>query len=556
MSRNSIRSPVSPAAAIGWELLHRHRWGLLAVTAYVIVLGAVKLVMLARGVAVVFDDHELVFAFTVIVPLGLSGMYLLAVFTFGLSGDLAARRSMYPARMFTLPVSIDALAGWPMVYGTLATTSLWLAIRLFAVWPSELDIPWMWPALLAATLLSWTQALTWMPYGLPGLRVIVTVFWLVVIDTIVILALEFKAGEPAMLAILAPQVPLAFVTARFGVARARRGVVPDWGGVFTRLRRRTNVVVGGRRRKPFASPARAHAWFEWRRHGRSLPALVGILLPFELALLFLARDAPALVFTILLIVLLTPPFMAAFVAATVRTTSVNPSGSYGMTPLIATRPVTGATLVAAKLTMTMWSTLATWLLVLIAIPAALALSDTWPAVRDLGRLAIELIGTPRMIVLLLGIILGFMASTWKQLVQTLYIGLTGRDWIVKSSVFLTLVVLCALGPFADWIIGNSRVQTALWDAIPWILGVIVVAKMGAATWVAIHLYDGRLLSDRTLVGGAVVWCVAVFTLYGVLAWFVSTPLFPRSLLALVAILAMPLARISAAPLVLAWNRHR
>ena len=47
-------------------------------------------------------------------------MYFLAVFSFGLAGDLAARQSIYPARMFTLPVTTAALAGWPMLYGTAA----------------------------------------------------------------------------------------------------------------------------------------------------------------------------------------------------------------------------------------------------------------------------------------------------------------------------------------------------------------------------------------------------------------------------------------------------
>ena len=58
--------------------------------------------------------------------------YFLAVFSFGLSGDLAARQSIYPARMFTLPVTTAALAGWPMLYGTAAMASLWLATRLLA----------------------------------------------------------------------------------------------------------------------------------------------------------------------------------------------------------------------------------------------------------------------------------------------------------------------------------------------------------------------------------------------------------------------------------------
>ena len=48
----------------------------------------------------------------------------------------------------------------------------------------------------------------------------------------------------------------------------------------------------------------------------------------------------------------------------------------------------------------------------------------------------------------------------------------------------------------------------------------------------------------------------MFALYGVLVWFFSTPFVERYVLALIAILAVPLARISAAPLGLAWNRHR
>jgi len=42
----------------------------------------------------------------------------------------------------------------------------------------------------------------------------------------------------------------------------------------------------------------------------------------------------------------------------------------------------------------------------------------------------------------------------------------------------------------------------------------------------------------------------------VLVWMFDTPHIPRHLLMLLAILAMPLARLSAAPLALAWNRHR
>src|SRR5438045_616233 len=316
----------SAASAIAWEFRQRHRWGLMGLAAYLFVLAAIKLLVIGPGTRVTFDNGES-FAFVVMVPITATFMYFLAVFTFGLSGDIAARQSMYPARMFTLPVTASALAGWPMLFGTAAMACLWFAMRLFAVWPSDVEVPIVWPALLAASLLAWTQALTWMAYPLPGSRVIVTVLWLATIDAIVMIALELKAREPVMLAILAPHLPLAFLVARFAVARARRGDVPDWRRFFAAFERIIGFIT--RRRLPFSSGARAQLWLEWRQHGRSLPWLVAILLPFELGLLFVFPDVPVIIYETLMLVAITPPFMAIFVAATVGKQA---------TPCLATRP--------------------------------------------------------------------------------------------------------------------------------------------------------------------------------------------------------------------------
>jgi hypothetical protein len=542
----------STAAAIAWEFRQRHRWGLIVLAGYFLILATIR-PNFETGHRVNYEDAQS-FALAVVVPLTSTFMYFLAVFSFGLAGDLAARQSMYPARMFTLPVTTSALAGWPMLYGTLAMAILWFATRLLAVWPSGFDIPTIWPALLAASLLAWTQALTWMPYALPGLRVIVTVLWLAVIDAVVLLALYHKAPESVMLAILAPHVPLAYLAARFAVARARRGDVPDWSGLFARLGKIADVLP--RRREHFPSPARAQVWFEWRQHGRSLPALVGILLPFELALLFAFNETPAIVFEILVAVLLTPPLMAAFVAATVSKSNPHGSDSYGVTPFTATRPLTSASLIAAKLKATIGSTVAAWLLVIVAIPVALRLSGTFPLVIEWMRHLIEVVGTPRAIAIVLLGLTAFVASTWKQLVKSLYIGMSGREWVVKASVFVALSIFAIIVPLAHWVIGNRFLMAALWNAFPWIAAVLAGFKLSAAAWIAMRLHDSRLLSDRTIVIGAACWDVAVFALYGLLAWILPEMLFRSYFLALVAILEIPLARLSAAPLALAWNRHR
>ena len=542
----------SPAAAVAWEFRQRHRWGLIALIGYLLVLAVLKLVVVVGAVPIPLNTPES-FAFVVLVPLTATFTYFLAVFTYGLDGDFAARQSMYPARMFTLPVTTAALSGWPMLFGVAAMMMLWGATRLFALWPSAIEVPLLWPALLAASLLVWTQALTWMPYALPGLRIVITVLWLGVIESVALLALHFQARESVMLWILAPHVPLAYLTARFAVARARRGDVPDWRGAFAF---RTQVAdTPSIRREPFRSPASAQAWFEWRRNGRSLPAWVAILLPFELALLWAAVDAPALVFEVLLIVLLTPPFIATFAAATVSKSSPDANASYGVTPFIATRPLTNGDLIVAKLKMAIWSTLAAWLLVLAALPVALELSGASDVMLEGWRRLIEVVGTPRAVVALLLILSGCIASTWKQLVQSLYIGLTGRESLIKGIIFLTFVLLFFVGPLAEWIVENGHLGE-LWSALPVIFAVLVGFKIIAATWVAFRLYHGRLLGDRAFVTGAAVWCVAVFALYGVLVWLLDTPHIPHYVLMLVAILAIPLTRLSAAPLALSWNRHR
>jgi hypothetical protein len=141
-------------------------------------------------------------------------------------------------------------------------------------------------------------------------------------------------------------------------------------------------------------------------------------------------------------------------------------------------------------------------------------------------------------------------------VQTLFIGMTGRTWIVRTSLVLTLALLCGIGPLLDWIDSSGPVRGALWRAAPLLLGVLACVKLCAAVWVAVQLYRSRLLRDRTLVIGAAVWCVAVLALARVLSWWIESQLFPRYLFVLLAILAVPLVRLSAAPLALDWNRHR
>jgi polyhydroxybutyrate depolymerase len=254
--------------------------------------------------------------------------------------------------------------------------------------------------------------------------------------------------------------------------------------------------------------------------------------------------------------LLAPPFLAAFVALTVGRSSPDASNAFGLTPFVATRPLGTGALVVAKLRMATASTLFAWLLVLVAIPLGLTVSGTWPIVVERARRLTEFFGAPRAVVFALLCLLGLLATTWKQLVQGLAIGLTGREGLIKSSVLVRLWSLVLIGLVVYEFNLHRDFRVFLWNAVAWLPAVPVFFKMCAAAWIAARLHRDRLLGDRALVAGAAAWVAVVLAVYGVLAWLVDTPHIGHFFLVLLAILAVPLVRPAAVLLALASNRHR
>ena len=539
----------TPAAAFGWEFFHRHRGYVAGLIGYLLILGLIKPLYLGPDATVSFDPPDGFAAFAV-VPFTVTFFYLIGVFTFGLTGDLAARQSIYPPRLFTLPISTAGLAGWPMLYGCSVMVALWMAATLLARWPWGVELPWLWPGLLAAVVLAWIQVFTWMPYGLRGIRVIAAVAVLIALDAVVFTAIELEWSEGALLAVLAPQLPVAYACACAAVARARRGSVADWS--MSRVRQ-----GGSRTPPPFRSIAAAQLWFEWRRHGWTLPALVALVVPFELSVLFISGyGSPAFVAKVFGAVMLTPILMAAFAAAAVSKANPFAREVYGVSPFTAAKPLTTAQIIAAKLRMAAISTVATWVVVL----AFIAIGFMWSGADSVlidwaGRFA-RRVGTVRAAVPVLLVLAGLITVTWTMLVQGLFIGLTGRQWIVRTIGMMTLVVVMMIGPAIEWILDLPDADRWIWDGILFVPPALVVVKMALAVWVATRLVRSGLVSDRVLVVGAAAWAAAVVALHAVLVWWVDMSYIPPHLLALIAILAVPLVRVSAAPLALDWNRHR
>ena len=262
---------MSPGLAFGWHVWTRHRLGLTLCAGYwlLVVIGAnvLPLASFPRALPPSLFAVPCVGAFS----------YLVCIFSFSRETPLETRESGFPTRLLTLPLPTRSLVAWPMLWGTSILASAWLTLTwsVLRIAGDDLGILIWWPALLLAVVLAWLQAIVWSPFPLPWLRAILAAP-LVGAPVIVphILLIAFNIGEGLAAALLAVQLPAAYLIAVRGVSRARRGDMAcwTWPGWRAWLRWISATTVN----RPFLSPARAQLWFEWRRCGLTFPLMTAV----------------------------------------------------------------------------------------------------------------------------------------------------------------------------------------------------------------------------------------------------------------------------------------
>jgi hypothetical protein len=553
----------SPALAIAWQLWRPHRWGLAVVLAYL--LGcSVLFPLLPTGASEEKETHGLICSALFVFAL----LYVTGVFAYGIDSRLEARESGFPARMFTLPLRTSALVGWPMLQGVAAVVLLGVVWAHFVLRPCGIRVPLGLTAAGAAAFVAVLQALLWSPFALPWLRVLVASLLLPPLVLAPVLGPDYGASEAALLSLFTVLVPVAYAVAFAGVSRARCGENPVWRVLPGRL------TGAGRRaerpRRPFPSPARAQLWMEWSRHVPSFLVPLGGCLALSLAwFLFAAgqgggdRLKELVIFPLVLLVL-APLFGSGLGRAG------EPGNSYPLAPFTATRPVTNTALVAAKLKAAALAALAAWALT--ALAASLGLVATgayeelpgwWERVsqgNDVWKIGAGALLAPA----------GLFLLTWRVMVNNFFIPLTGRAWI-ERGIFVALVTGASLAAllFGFWKASHPEFPESLrewvtypgftesfWGVLAWGAAGMVLLKLTAAAAVLRALVRRGLLEARTLMRLLGPWLLLAGGLFA-LAWAaVPAGAVPVSLLACGVVLALPLARVAAAPLALAWNRHR
>jgi hypothetical protein len=548
----------SPAAALLWEIWRRHR-GTVAAIGTLTVAGWLVDVS-ERGFGSTRSSAE-PNPLTSLLAM-LSFLLLCSIFNYTESSD-SHGLGRFPRRLFTLPVSSLKLVAVPMLAGIAAIELLHLA------WMEPLSRGGETSSLLVGVLLGTFmvsyQTVLWTLDSLRSLRLVVigvigvTLFGISLFPTLPAVAPRWMRSEAIVVAAVIVVGSFVVVLATAHVARLRAGGV-------RRLRLLDAVLTGvadalPSRRSTFASPAAAQFWFEWRTSGLALPVLVaGVIVVVIAPLSWLMRGAASETVRLLVGTLATPiifaiPVGMAFAKPTFW------SEDLSVPAFVAVRPLRAEDVVAIKAAVAALSVVVSWLVVLAFLVIWLPL---WAHLESLSRLAIQMWAFygrsvwPVYGIAALVVIAG-MFLTWRFMVVRLWSGLSGSRRLFVASVISVVFAAVAgtafdAGQLPGWILENPRRVTLA----VWILAVVVIAKYSLAA------YAWRRVSRRYVRQYLPVWLAGTtcFVALGLVFWgtarigVASDDYRVPGLLILVALLAVPLARLAVAPSALARNRHR
>jgi hypothetical protein len=109
----------------------------------------------------------------------------------------------------------------------------------------------------------------------------------------------------------------------------------------------------------------------------------------------------------------------------------------------------------------------------------------------------------------------------------------------------------------EWIVTHPESHQALLAAVPWVVGLLLLMKLGAGVMVVRALRRRGLVAVHTLRRLVAGWAAAAAVLFGLAFWLMPPDLgSPLVAGGAAVLLVLPLVRLGLAPLALDWNRHR
>jgi hypothetical protein len=222
----------------------------------------------------------------------------------------------------------------------------------------------------------------------------------------------------------------------------------------------------------------------------------------------------------------------------------------------ATLPMSTGEMVGAKLKAAALSTLTSWAIVVAAVPSAVILTGHLETAVGWWQQAQQHVSAFQIVAGLLAVTVLLVGGTWKRQVDSLFVGLAGRKWVLELALPAGMVLFLVLVLVGTWIAKHPEFHEPLLALLPWLLGLLIACRLSLAGLALRAGLQRRVLARRTAVRWVTAWLCIAATLFGLLAYAVPAERVPAYNLAFAVLFAMPMVRLTAAPLALAWNRHR
>lgn len=487
---------------------------------------------------------------------GLALLSLLLTVSFADGGDLSVAHSGYPGYLLLLPLRSATLAAWPMVLGSAALVAAWAAFAAITLTPRFGPVTIIVPGLGLVALLTTLQAISWSSFSVPILRSA---------TALVVIGLIGAWGRLIWDETVSPLIGglgfalatiVAFAVATRGIAQARRGDV-------TAINWSRSKPAGPQ--PPFRSPMEAQVWFESRGNGRALPLLSGsaallFALPTVLSHLrpltvngdFAYDQALPLYFV-------APALIVAFsgfdgCCANIRD---NLREDLTLAFLLATRPISDAGLIEAKLRMAVRAVLRSG--AVLAIGPALCLLSPLQVGGNPTTVGAYLIGhaTARDLGLIVLIAVLSLLIMWRNAVSSIWLRLAPQGWIRYGiGVGFPLMWMSVGLTYGLRVLNDPSLLSGMTRWIFPALGMLAVVKVVAAVIVARANLTRKLITLPVIcrwTGVALAAGTAVMVAAECLA--AAIPL-SRLEFGLAIFLFLPLVRVQLAVLTLSDNRHR
>ena len=372
---------LSTATALAWEIWRRHRLGLASVAILVAGFGILAAIEpLSPNVA---SAYSLWFMIGI--------CYVIGVFAYGFEAKLESPESGFPRGSLSCRFALarSLVRRWYKEYssrwcsGWAGTTSFSTPVESRRRRGGPRCSPRRWRL---------CQALVWLPFGIPWLRLfslIVLLSAIICAPAILVLFGDRYANpetqNATLFAIALGLIPIAFLIADLGVKWARRGDTPVWFGLG-RANRMAPAARPRREVRAFASALQAQTWYEWRTRGRGFVVTVVLIVLVIMGIGLLEHASQRT--DIGLVFLLVPLLIASFWGSQMGSagTSIR---STAIPAFIATRPLDNTDLATAKRRAATRTSIATWAIVLALTPGWFAFNDGYNRMTPVWERAVE-----------------------------------------------------------------------------------------------------------------------------------------------------------------------